>query len=122
MLFRSLLCSSSLQYVPQPLESFARLLAMEPRYVCIVRTPLTAKGPLTFSVQRSRLSNNGPGPAQIDVPDRDVRYPIAILSEERLFEVAADRYAPVADYLERPTLYHPDHGLIPFRSLLLGRR
>lgn len=116
-----LLCSSSLQYVPQPLDVFDQLLSLRPRYVCLTRMPIAPGHGLVFSVQRSRLSNNGPGRAPIPIADREMRYPIALISDEQLAGCWRKAYAPVAAYTERPVLYHANYGLIPFKSMLLQR-
>jgi len=70
------LTSSSLQYTSNPLEALIGLLKLRAKRFFITRTAFNHEGSRLITIQRSRLSSNGPGPLPPGFHDRDVFYPI----------------------------------------------
>jgi putative methyltransferase (TIGR04325 family) len=70
------LMSSSLQYTSDPLKALIELLKLRAKRVFITRTTFNHEGSRLITIQRSRLSSNGPGPLPPGIHDRDVFYPI----------------------------------------------
>ena len=56
----SLYCNSSIQYIPDPIETVNQLLLKRPLKVAIVRTPFVLIGENVKQIQISKLSKNGP--------------------------------------------------------------
>jgi putative methyltransferase (TIGR04325 family) len=67
--------SGVLMYVPDPLDTFGRLLSLQANRVFVTRTGLSPDATTRFMVQKSKLSTNGPGPLPPGALDKEVTYP-----------------------------------------------
>lgn len=92
-----LLCSSTLQYSPDPVSLLDQCVASEARLLLLCRLPLT-DGPTYTIVQRSRLIANGPGPCPAGIRDRAIKYPVTFLSRQIFESVLGRRYSVIARY------------------------
>jgi putative methyltransferase (TIGR04325 family) len=75
--------SGTLQSVPDPASAMAGMLAIDAPLVCLTRLDW-GKGEIT--IQRSRLSENGPGPLPARVADAWIEYPRTALVRRELRE------------------------------------
>lgn len=89
-----LLCSGTLQCVPDPMATLGRLCSVGARHLLLTRTAL-ADVPLTKRsiVQKSRLSENGPGPLPAGMPDGVVQYPATFADRMLLEDALSGRYS-----------------------------
>ena len=113
-----LLCSGALQYVPAPLDTLEALLAVRPKNFCLTRLPLAQAHGGFFRLQRTRLSSNGPGPLPAGVADAWLRYPMAVIDQERLdarLRASALTWRTIS---EEGVLYHAAAGFIRFATYL----
>lgn len=86
-----LLSSSALQYLPDPIAALQSLIAGRGRYLYLTRLLLAEDSATDLvTVQRSMLSENGPGPMPPGIPDRELRYPRVAVSRVKL-EAALER-------------------------------
>jgi putative methyltransferase (TIGR04325 family) len=69
--------SGTLQYVPDPIATLRELLAIGSPVMCLTRTE-TGREP-SITIQRSRLSENGPGPLPDGFEDGEISYPRSTL-------------------------------------------
>jgi putative methyltransferase (TIGR04325 family) len=67
--------SSALHYCQAPLAVLDRLGTLRAQHLVITRTAFGDGVNTLFSVQKSRLSSNGPGPLPAHIADRDICYP-----------------------------------------------
>jgi putative methyltransferase (TIGR04325 family) len=111
--------SSSIQYVPDPLETLTRLTALQPRYFGLLRFPAWGRSPLV-GLQTSPLSHNGIGPMPANVPDRLITYPVSFTNFDDVmrvfagYEIAISTISPSSNYELRG---QPVHGLsVIFRA------
>lgn len=74
------LSNSSLPYTPEPFSNLEKLLALRARHIYITRTPLREGLDTVILLQSSKLSQNGPGPLPTGFADREVQYPVSIVS------------------------------------------
>ena len=95
--------SSSIQYVPDPLETLTRLIALRPRYFGLLRFPAWGRPPLV-GLQASPLSHNGIGPMPPNIQDRLITYPVSFTNFDdvmRIFgdyEIAMSTVSPSSTY------------------------
>lgn len=80
--------SSSIQYVPEPLETLKTLAALRPRYFGLLRFPAWGR-PQLVGLQSSALSRNGIGPMPPNIADRLVTYPITFTNFDDVMQVLA---------------------------------
>jgi putative methyltransferase (TIGR04325 family) len=69
------LASSVIQYLPKPLEALDALIAISSTRIFLTRTPLLVGNSPEIIVQKSRLSENGPGAMSQEFKDVEVAYP-----------------------------------------------
>lgn len=86
------LASSSLQYCPDPELFLQRLINVGSSHLFITRTPFSESPEDVISVQRSRLSANGPGPLPAGFVDVEISYPITYLSIAKVEEILSQKY------------------------------
>lgn len=85
--------SSAIQYVPDSINFLKKLVA-EKRFerIFITRTPFSnnVKSEI-FSIQKTRLSNNGPGSNQ-KIKDVSIEYPITIMPLKQIQDIISEHY------------------------------
>jgi putative methyltransferase (TIGR04325 family) len=84
--------SGALQYCPDPLSALQQLIDVGARYLYITRTELTERARAMYTVQRSRLSSNGPGPMPSGTDDKPISYPITYASRQAFEAVLTKAY------------------------------
>jgi putative methyltransferase (TIGR04325 family) len=84
--------SSALHYCPAPLDVLARLGALRAQHLMITRTAFFDGVDTLFSVQKSRISSNGPGPLPAHIADRDVCYPSVFVPRHDAERVLRSNY------------------------------
>lgn len=77
--------NGSIQYTKSPLATLNSLITLKPKYILISRTPLTYSQEPIITIQKSRLSANGPGKLTKIIKDTYIYYPITY-SSKKLFE------------------------------------
>ncbi len=70
--------SGALQCCPNPISISKSLFDVGARNVFVTRTAFSLDGSTLHTIQRSKLSHNGPGPMLEGVKDRDVSYPLVL--------------------------------------------
>jgi len=88
-----LIVSGSIQYPPNPLETFGKLLSVGAPYVYLTRTPLIEQSEPIVSVQEAMLSENGPGPLLPGVADVKCRYPLTYLPQGHIEKILQEQYS-----------------------------
>ena len=58
----------------------------------ITRTPLSNADENIFSIQKSNLSSNGPGPLPSSYSDKKIQYPITIASKSKVERILEENY------------------------------
>ncbi len=81
--------SSSIQYVPDPLQTLKMLTALRPRYFGLLRFPVWGR-PSLVGLQTSPLSLNGIGPMPPNIPDRSITYPVSFTNFDDVMKLFVD--------------------------------
>jgi putative methyltransferase (TIGR04325 family) len=84
--------SSSLQYCDDPLKFLRELVEVKAKYLLIQKTPLFNGQGKIVCLQKSRLSDNGPGPLPNSFKDKYIHYPITYVSEKDFEEILSVYY------------------------------
>lgn len=84
--------SSSLQYCDQPLNFLRALVEVKAKYLIIQKTPLLDGKATIVSLQKSRLSDNGPGQMPKEFQDRYITYPITFVPESTFEDIIQMHY------------------------------
>lgn len=115
--------SSSLQYVPDPIYTVSELLNIGAELCFITRTPLSDFGRPLVSIQKSALSNNGPGALPQGFTDQIVAYPITFFPIKDLVVAASssgyDVRLDVGE--ERATLAYNGASIDQHRTIIFSR-
>jgi putative methyltransferase (TIGR04325 family) len=85
--------SGALQYTPDPLMFLSMLLDLKARYLFITRTALNTVDKKAITLQRSRLSDNGPGSLPARFVDHEVEYPITFVGKATVEHLIRERYS-----------------------------
>lgn len=117
-----LLASGALMYLPDPMETLRQIVAAGPRRIIFSRTGLSPDMRNRIVVQRSRLSQNGPGPLPEGRVDRIVSYPCTILPRDEFEQVLWKRYANRLFAVENPRAWRAGRGWIPQYSIVADLR
>jgi putative methyltransferase (TIGR04325 family) len=92
--------SSVLQYLDDPLSYVDRLIDLRADHILVTRTPLSEWDEPIISVQKSRLSENGPGSLPPGFQDREIRHPITFTPLKDLLFKLDEGYKSEMVYLE----------------------
>jgi putative methyltransferase (TIGR04325 family) len=98
--------SSSIQYVPDPLETLKTLTALRPGYFGLLRFPAWGRSTLV-GLQTSPLSHNGIGPMPSNIADRPITYPVTFTNFDDVmrvfseYEIAMSTVSPSSTYAIR---------------------
>ena len=84
--------SGALHCCPEPLAFLERLVALQVPRLVITRTAFRDSPGTLFSVQKSRLSTNGPGPLPPGMADRAITYPNVVASRSDVERVLGTAY------------------------------
>jgi putative methyltransferase (TIGR04325 family) len=113
-------CGNVLQYLRTPFDTLTDLLNIHARFISLASVATCAQARRLFFLQRSRLSENGPGRLPAGVRDRVIRYPFAPLPEQTLAASAHSHYRVELCMEEARYLYHRACGRISYRNYLLS--
>jgi putative methyltransferase (TIGR04325 family) len=95
-----ILSSSVLQYIEDPLRQIDGFVNLRSDYILVTRTPLSELDMPVISIQKSKLSENGPGPLPREFQDCEIRYPIAFTPLVSFLSRFEGRYDSKIIYLE----------------------
>jgi putative methyltransferase (TIGR04325 family) len=84
--------SSALQYCPDPLAYLSSLINLNAPYLFITRTPFVNSLYKIITVQKSKLSDNGPGLLPPSYQDREISYPITFESKKAVEDLIGEKY------------------------------
>lgn len=96
--------SSTLQYLPDPLEVLSQLISLEANVMLLSRLGLTEGESYTI-IQTSTLSANGPGPLPAGVKDGLVTYPVTFMNRRTLEDLVCQKYVILAHYCDNSSDY-----------------
>jgi putative methyltransferase (TIGR04325 family) len=114
--------SSTLQYLPRPETGLSGMLAVRAPVLALTRLSLTDGDSFTV-VQKSRLSQNGPGPMPPGFQDASVSYPLTILNRARVEEaLRSNDYEIVARYRDESSDHITPRGMIRGSSYVCLRK
>jgi putative methyltransferase (TIGR04325 family) len=85
--------SSALQYVPEPYAFMEELAKCGADNIYLTKIGLSALPIDLISIQKSRLSENGPGPLPKGITDREIRYPVTFPQKQKLESIIKRDYA-----------------------------
>jgi putative methyltransferase (TIGR04325 family) len=101
--------SSSLQYTPNPSQTIQDLIEVSPRYLYITRTPFSLGNNRVVTIQKSLLSENGPGPLPSGYDDQPLYYPITFEPLSKVEEIISKKYKIIFKLAEEsPTLMYEE--------------
>jgi len=84
--------SSALQYCSNPVSTLRELLALNAKYLFITRTPFSPLDHDLISVQKSLLSDNGPGPLPNSFQEKIIYYPVTFISRKKIEDLISENY------------------------------
>jgi len=84
--------SGALQYVEFPYSYVLEIIAKQPKYILFTRMMLNENDSDIISVQKSRLSHNGPGRLPEKYVDKDVSYPHTTISYKKFISILLKNY------------------------------
>lgn len=84
--------SGTLHCCPNPLSSLQEILDVNAEYVFITRTALSRREQAVTRIQKSRLSENGPGPLMENIKDVPVAYPVVFAPIESFERKLSESY------------------------------
>jgi len=87
-----LFSSGVLQYVENPYELLCEMIKLEPLYILLNRMSLNEKDYEIVTVQKSRLSENGPGELPEGYADKIVKYPQTNISINKFLNIIQSDY------------------------------
>jgi putative methyltransferase (TIGR04325 family) len=97
--------SSALHYCSDPLFFLDKLLAIRAEHLFITRTGFTSQSDQIVTIQKSRLSENGPGPLPVGFSDKLVYYPSVFVPRKKVEEMLRERYSVGFCILEGESVY-----------------
>lgn len=98
------LLSSTLQYLDDPEVALTDLVNMGPEVLLLARTPLAESNRSHIVLQRSRLSENGPGPLPTGTSDCSVAYPATYVPLEMVRHTLDTGYRHIHHIVEQSRL------------------
>ncbi len=87
-----LMASGVLMYLPDPIAALEQMTATGAERLIFTRTGLSPDGHTRIIVQKSRLSDNGPGSLPPNIRDRNVRYPNTFIPRHTFDEIVGSKY------------------------------
>ena len=106
------LMSGTLQYLENPEATLSDLLDTQPGVLVLARTPLASSNRSHTLVQKSRLSENGPGPLPSGVRDSECSYPVTYVAMQTVTSILSSRYRHVHHLVEMPNLRTLRGGIV----------
>jgi len=97
--------SGSLHCCPKPLETLKKLASLGSKKIVVTRTCYLDNYPFRFLLQRSMLSENGPGPLPAGIQDKEIFYPNALVPKDAALAELQRRYRTVLWMKENENLF-----------------
>jgi putative methyltransferase (TIGR04325 family) len=116
------LVSSALQYLDRPEAVLAELVDLGSRRFVVSRTPLATSTRVHTLIQKSRLSENGPGPLPPGTQDTSVRYPVSFVPVSTVSGLLRAHYQHVHHVVEEPRMRKLRRGVIVGQHSFLASR
>jgi putative methyltransferase (TIGR04325 family) len=113
--------SGALHCCPHPALFLQQLLDIGARHLVITRTAFASGEETLVRVQRSHLSENGPGPLPPGFAERTVRYPNVFLPLSEAQALIRRRYRIDLLVTEEPEAYWVDRTPVPLLGLFCSR-
>ncbi len=110
--------SGTLQYVAEPYSLLEQVVNLGATYLFFNRMMLNKENREFITVQKSKLSWNGPGKLPEKYQDRTVFYPHTTLSFQKLNEKLSNKYILAWELDEKTGKYQIGNGKITGRALL----
>jgi putative methyltransferase (TIGR04325 family) len=88
-----LFSSSTLQYVPRPYEFLKRLTECGADKLFFTKIGLSTLQKELITIQKSRLSGNGPGPMPEGMRDKEIKYPVTFSRKDKFEEILRKNYS-----------------------------
>ena len=98
--FDLIFLSGVIQYVPYPYNFLKQILSLNSKKIIITRTPFKNSGKEFFTIQKSLLSENGPGELPKKYKDKFVKYPrysFTLNDFKEFLDSQKIKYIPVYD-------------------------
>ena len=115
--------SGTLQYVPDWIEYLDRLIEKQAKFVLFNRMMFNEHDRTFFTIQKSRLSDNGPGPMPKKYEDKDIFYPHATISYKKFHKRIFEKKYTLEWYFEENSgSYQINNEKIIGRGLLYKKR
>ena len=102
-----LLSTGTLQYLPDPWKTINCFVESGATYLLISRLILSSEADDLFTVQRIRLSENGPGEAPAGFEDRTAEVALTILSRDSFKRALATKYSLIELEANNEVFYGP---------------
>jgi len=114
--------SGTLQYIPDWLDYQKKLVGLNAKYMLFNRMMFNENNRTFVTIQKSRLSANGPGPMPKKYKDKDVFYPHTTISYNSFNEIIMENgYGLEWSFEEHSGSYHINKEKIIGRGLLYKR-
>jgi putative methyltransferase (TIGR04325 family) len=84
--------SSALQYTPDPFKTLSTIVEKKAKYLIITRTPFSKQSKIT-DIQKSLLSENGPGEPLKQITNKIVSYKITIENIDLIEQIINQEYS-----------------------------
>ncbi|WCL50626.1 methyltransferase, TIGR04325 family [Leptospira sp. GIMC2001] len=110
--------SGALQYVPEPYEYLSKLLNFKARWIFFNRMMFNEANRDIITVQKSKLSANGPGPMPDNYEDKILTYPHTTMSFEKFNDNLTDTYHAEWIFEENSGSYKINNEKIVGKGLL----
>jgi putative methyltransferase (TIGR04325 family) len=110
--------SGALQYVPEPYEYLSKLLNFNAKWIFFNRMIFNEGNRDIITVQKSKLSANGPGPLPEKYKDRIVSYPLTAMSFQKFSNKLSEKYCAEWIFEETSGSYNINNERIVGRGLL----
>ena len=84
--------SGTLQYVPEPSGTLEKLVDCRAKFLLLNRLGVSLGTQDVITVQKSKLSANGPGPLPVEIQDNISLYPCQFISKQKLDVIIQKKY------------------------------
>ena len=116
------LASSVLQYFPDPFDGLNKLLNAKAQYVLITRTALLDDDKIIHHLQKSKLSDNGPGKMPSQFKDMEVEYPVTFVSRKKFILTLQNYYEVICEFEEDQAVHKVNNQIINQYGFLCRRK
>ena len=97
-----IISSSALQYFEDPINTLLELCELKSESIFVTRTPLSLYSKPLVAIQKSKLSENGPGPLLDGYEEQIIEYPITYIPKVMFEEAISRNYDISLQIVEDP--------------------